>query len=341
MQQVNRPTRGLWVKTRVITPTLCVSTALFAHAALAATKPAASVTLSLPSVTVYGKAEVQLAHTDKGIMRYTDQGTQLDMPFSRFGLRGEQQLNQHITAFFTYEVDVRGFDEADTQEPFSARNTFVGIKGEFGQLIAGRNDTRLKTSEGGVDLYNETSADIAQILPGQDRLGDSLTYISPKFAGFELSATYVLGQDNERQQGTDGVALSLAYGDRALKSLPYYLTLTRAQSLNGLDATRLLAQHQLGDFTIGGLIQYSEQSEGTRQGTGGYLSLQYSVGEWQPKVQIGRDNSEIRQTSAADHYTAGVDYLFNSQSKAYFYVTQLVLTETRDNSVALGLQYRF
>lgn len=328
MQQVNRSTLTTAL---VLTPSLLLSTALYAN----------TVTVQVPSVTFYGKAEVQLAHTDKGIMRYTEQGTHLDMPFSRFGLRGEQVLNEHITAFFTYEVDVRGFDEANTQSPFSARNTFIGIKGNFGQLIAGRNDTRLKTSEGGVDLYNETSGDIAQILPGQDRLGDSLTYISPKFAGFELSTTYVLGQDNERQNGKDGVALSLAYGDRSLKSLPYYVTLTRAQSLNGLDATRFLAQHKLGDFTLGALIQYSEESEGLRSGTGGYVSLQYAYANWRPKVQAGRDTSELRQQTAANHYTAGVDYLFNSQSKAYFYVTQLELTETSDTSVALGLQYRF
>ncbi|GGW67167.1 porin [Alishewanella tabrizica] len=328
MKQVNRTTLAL---AALCSPTFFIALPAFAN----------SITLPVPSVTLYGKAEVQLAHTDKGVMRYTEQGTQLDMPFSRFGLRGEQVLNEHITAFFTYEVDVRGFDEANTQSPFSARNTFIGIKGNFGQLIAGRNDTRLKTSEGGVDLYNETSGDIAQILPGQDRLGDSLTYISPKFAGFELSATYVLGQDNERQNGKDGVAVSLAYGDRALKSLPYYLTLTRAQSLSGLDATRLLAQHQVGDFTLGALLQYSEASEGTASGTGGYVSVQYTYGNWLPKIQAGRDTSELRQTSAANHYTAGVDYIFNSQSKAYFYVTQLELTDTRDTSVALGLQYRF
>lgn len=133
----------------------------------------------------------------------------------------------------------------------------------------------------------------------------------------------------------------MAYGDRALKALPYYITLTRAQSLNGLDATRLLAQQQLGNFTLGALIQYSEESEGNRSGTGGYVSLQYAYDNWRPKVQAGRDTSTLRQASAANHYTAGVDYLFNSQSKAYLYVTQLDLTDTRDTSVALGLQYRF
>lgn len=302
---------------------------------------ASTTSLPQPTVSFYGKAEIQLAHTDKGLLRYTEQGSQIDAPFSRFGLRGEQQLNEHITAFFTYEVDVRGFDEQNTQNPFAARNTFIGIKGSFGQLIAGRNDTRLKTSEGGMDLFNETSGDIAQILPGQDRLGDSLTYISPHFEQWQVSVSYVLGQDNERQDGKDGAAISLSYGDRQLKTLPYFITLTQAHSLNGLNASRLMWQQQLANFTLGTVIQFSKETDASRSGTGGYVSLQYAAGDWRPKLQLGRDTSELRQLSAANHYTAGVDYLFNRQSKAYFFVTHLDLADDTDTSVAVGLQYRF
>lgn len=328
MQQVNRA---------------AMAAAVFLTPLLSMTVPAkaSGVTLPAPAVTLYGKAEVQLAYTDKGLMRYTREGTQLDMPFSRFGLRGEQVLNEHLTAFFTYEVDVRGFDQADTQTPFSARNTFIGIKGQFGQLIAGRNDTRLKTSEGGFDLYNETSGDIAQILPGQDRLGDSLTYLSPSFGNWSLSATYVLGQDNELQAGKDGVAISIGYGDRSLSTVPYYLTLTRAQSLNGLDATRLMWQQQFSGLVLGVLLQHSEESDGERSGTGGYVSAEYRFDHWRPKVQLGRDTTRLRQATAANHYTAGIDYVFNRQSKAYLYVTRLELTDSADTSLALGLQYRF
>ncbi|HEY0922320.1 porin [Rheinheimera pacifica] len=310
-----------------------------------------TVSVTVPTVSFYGKAEVQLAHTDKGLLRYTEQGSQLDTPFSRFGLRGEQQLNEHVTAFFTYEVDVRGFDEQNTQSPFAARNTFIGIKGNFGQLIAGRNDTRLKTSEGGVDLFNETSADIAQILPGQDRLGDSLTYISPLYNQWQISVTYVLGQDNELQDGKDGGAISLSYGDSKLKQQPYFITLTQAQSLNGLNASRLMWQQQLANFTVGALLQYSKETDAQRSGTGGYISLQYAMGDWLPKLQLGRDTSQLRQQGRANHYTAGIDYLFNSQSKAYFFVTHLDLandsdgtvadSSATDTSVAVGLQYRF
>ncbi|MCS4307900.1 putative porin [Rheinheimera pacifica] len=313
-----------------------------------------TASVPVPTVSFYGKAEVQLAHTDKGLLRYTEQGSQLDTPFSRFGLRGEQQLNEHITAFFTYEVDVRGFDEQNTQNPFAARNTFIGIKGNFGQLIGGRNDTRLKTSEGGIDLFNETSADIAQILPGQDRLGDSLTYISPQYNQWQLSVTYVLGQDNELQDGKDGGAISLSYGDSKLKQQPYFITLTQAHSLNGLNASRLMWQQQLANFTLGALLQYSKETYAQRSGTGGYISLQYTMGDWQPKLQLGRDTSQLRQQGRANHYTAGIDYLFNSQSKAYFFVTHLDITadsseadssmtdtSVADTSVAVGLQYRF
>lgn len=100
-------------------------------------------------------------------------------------------------------------------------------------------------------------------------------------------------------------------------------------------------QQKLSDFTLGVLLQYSEEAEGERSGSGGYISVQYPFGNWVPKLQLGRDTSSLRQRSAANHYTAGVDYLFNSQSKAYVYLTQLVLTDATDTSIVAGLQYRF
>jgi hypothetical protein len=46
-------------------------------------------------------------------------------------------------------------------------------------VLFGRNDTRFKASEGKFDLFNKTVGDIGQILAGQSRLGDTVTYTSP------------------------------------------------------------------------------------------------------------------------------------------------------------------
>ena len=47
--------------------------------------------LSGLNMTVYGKAEVQIANTDTGTMRYADEGTQIEAPFSRIGIKGRPQ----------------------------------------------------------------------------------------------------------------------------------------------------------------------------------------------------------------------------------------------------------
>ena len=32
-------------------------------------------------------------------------------------------------------MQVKGFEQDDTEEPFSARNTYLGLKGQFGELV--------------------------------------------------------------------------------------------------------------------------------------------------------------------------------------------------------------
>jgi len=58
------------------------------------------------------------------------------------------------------------------------------------------------------------------------------------------------------------------------------------------------------------------------------------------RVQV-KDDSKLRQTSDASQWTTGVDYVFDKQTTAYLLYTDLDLEENADNSVALGLKYKF
>ena len=60
--------------------------------------------------------------------------------------------------------------KADGEKVFEERNTFVGIKGDFGQLYAGTYDSASKVRDTPkVDLFNDTRADIKYILQGENR----------------------------------------------------------------------------------------------------------------------------------------------------------------------------
>ncbi|WP_405629679.1 porin [Pseudoalteromonas sp. Ld20] len=289
--------------------------------------------------SIYGKAEVQIANTDKGTMRYAKEGTHIDAPFSRIGVKGEHGVTDSLKVIFKYEVQVKGFEHDDTSDPFTARNTYLGLAGDFGEIVIGRNDTRFKYSEGKVDNFNETQADIAQLLPGQDRLGDTITYSSKSFAGAQLSLTYAPQDDSSNNEA--GFAATLIYGDRGLKNKNYYVAISHVDSLNNINASRLVAAWKQSDLQLGAIYQRSESVDGTKSGNGYVLSASYKLDKWQPKVQFASDDSTIRHSTKGTQWTAGVDYLFDKQTTAYLLYTDLDLQQQTDNSLALGLKYKF
>jgi predicted porin len=288
---------------------------------------------------VYGKAEVQIADTDKGLMRYTKAGTQIDAPFSRIGIKGDHKLNDSLKVVFKYEVQVKGFENDDTKSPFSSRNTYVGLAGNWGTLVVGRNDTRFKYSEGKVDQFNETQSDIAQILPGQDRLGDTLTYSSKTYNNLSFSFTYAPKDDASNEE--TGFAATAIYGDRALKAKPFYISLSHTDSLNDLVATRLVAVYKFDAIQLGAIIQDSENLDGSKSGTGYLVSASYKTGSWVPKIQLGKDTSKLRHAEEATQWTLGTDYILDKQTNLYALVTQLDLESDDDTSIAVGMKYKF
>ena len=82
----------------------------FNSTALIAPLLPASCGLMLSSATVqaadldwYGKLDVQALSVNRGLSRYADQGRQLELPFSRLGIKGQQQLNEDLAVIFVYE----------------------------------------------------------------------------------------------------------------------------------------------------------------------------------------------------------------------------------------------
>jgi len=288
---------------------------------------------------VYGKVEVQIADTNTGEMRYATEGVQIDAPFSRIGVKGQRKLNEYFTAVFKYEVQVKGFEDSDTAQPFSARNTYLGLKGDFGEVIVGRNDSRFKYSEGKLDSFNETQGDIAQVIAGQDRFGDTITYTSNYSNNSQFSFTYAPKDDATANEA--GFAATFIYGDRSLKNTPYYLSLSHVDSLNNVIASRIVAVFKLEQLKVGALFQHSESVDGTKSGDGYVISASYAIEKWVPKIQFATDDSTLRQASKADQLSAGVDYIFDKQTSAYFLYTDLALETTSDSSVAFGLKYNF
>ena len=101
---------------------------------------------------------------------------------SRLGVRGDFRINEKITGIYQVEYQV------DLEASPTTRNTFLGFKGSFGTIKAGKHDTPLKLAQLDADLFNDTQGDITNITRGENRPSSYLGYDSPEIAkGLTLS----------------------------------------------------------------------------------------------------------------------------------------------------------
>ena len=291
----------------------------------------------------YGKLDLQGLYVDKGLYRYADQGWQIEAPFTRLGFKARQELVDNLDLIVVYEWQVNGLDDANKGHRLGSRNTYIGFAGNWGELVFGKNDTRFKKSEGKIDLFNETVADIAQITPGQDRLENVIGYQSPVIEGFNLSATYQTGASDEVAGGYDWV---LGYGDPALKKYPLYLAYGRTEELNNITAERLLAQMPLwqldGAVLAAGLMyQHSEHVVRNIEGDAWLAQLSYQRGDWTYKWQWQKDDSQTRHAESARLNNIGLDYQWRNNLTTYLLLSKLNFETDNDHAAALGLKFLF
>ena len=117
---------------------------------------------------------------------YFGESSQIDVDLknnaSRLGVRGDFGINDKITGIYQVEYQV------DLEASPTTRNTFLGLKGNFGTIKAGKHDTPLKLAQLDADLFNDTQGDIANITRGENRPSSYLGYDSPEIAkGLRLS----------------------------------------------------------------------------------------------------------------------------------------------------------
>ncbi|WP_075187464.1 porin [Teredinibacter haidensis] len=291
---------------------------------------------------LYGKVEIELTHADNGVMRQVDKGTNVHSVFSRLGMKGSHPLTDSAKLVYTLEAEVKGFDDENQNQPLTARNTFMGVSSKtFGTLVFGRNDTRFKKTEGSADLFKEREGNLKQIFSGQDRIGDTATYIAPLNRGVKLTATWVFGDDASSQNGDDGYSISATYGDSKLKKRPYYIAAALNHKVKGVDAFRAVGQIDIGAIQLGGLYQKSEKNSEDLSGNGYMVNLALPIGENIAKLQYSYDNSKIQHGEKAKMASIGVDHNFSKAATAYAMATQLELKTEISTALSLGLRYCF
>jgi predicted porin len=278
-------------------------------------------------ITVYGKANISAQSADEGEGSFTE----IKSNASRFGIKGDLQLDNDMEVLYTFEWQVDLADESGSDN-ISARNQYVGLKGNFGTVLLGRNDTMLKQSQGKIDLFSDYEADIKGLWKGENRMGDSVTYVSPTVSGFSLGVSYVAEDD---VAGQDAQSISLSYGDKDLKKGNWYAAVAADFDMKGYDNQRVSVQGKFDDLKLGAILHRQETTDTGQSKDGFMVSAAYTMGKLVLKGQY--------QTLEDDNsVTIGADYKLGKSTKAFIWYTDRGLDMSEDQSwLALGLEHKF
>jgi predicted porin len=292
---------------------------------------AMSLGLSLPlqadPLTVYGKINVTAQQSDEGEGSFSE----LKSNASRFGLKGDYALDGELTLVYQLEWEVDPSDEAN-EKNIKARDQFIGIKGSFGTIKAGRNDTALKLSQGKMDLFNDYEADIKTLWRGENRMSNSLAYISPSFSGFSVLVSHVM---EDSAKGLDGQSFALMYGDEGLKESSIYASIAMDNDISGYDTSRAFVQTKLTGFKLGAGVQQQEIIAGGKKEDGWLANVAYPRDKYEFKVQY-------QTLEEHDGYSLGADYKLGKDTKLFAWYSSFDFDNKVDSDyLAIGLEHKF
>lgn len=292
-------------------------------------------------VDFYGKLNISLQATEESGESFNE----LKSNASRVGVKGKYHLDSGLTAIYKLEWQVNVDD--DSKDTLTARNQWVGIKGNFGEVTVGRSDTTLKVSQGKFDLFNDYEGDLKNLFIGENRVTDSLTYKSPTFSNVQFLASYILSEDKDK---SDPYSIGVQFGDGSLKKTDFFISLAHDENMQGKSAmyqtTRLVGMYKFGDFRIGGILTESEISEGEFSGLSenGYaVNAAYKIGKVLAKLQY-------QEFASAAAINVGADYKLGDNTKVFAWYTDregldfngdTIKKATEGNYFAIGMEQKF
>src|SRR3569833_2084667 len=240
-------------------------------------------------VEVYGEARPSLDFVNNydNAPGYEDSTFSLSSNNSHLGFKGDEDLGNGLSAMWQIEQEVH----FDSGAAFStARDTFVGLGGGFGSVMAGHMRTPYRTATNQLDPFRDTRADYNAIIGSVDgsgifndesRTSNTIAYTTPNMSGFSASVAYMLSDVT----GTDDLDnRTSASKDRDANSLGASYTIMNATTIGAVyenadvggavgdrSAWYLSAAHKMGDTTLmaayGAADDTSTNKTGTNQNT--------------------------------------------------------------------------
>jgi predicted porin len=279
---------------------------------------------------VYGKVNVSLQSVDEGA---DSRVTELKSNASRLGFKGTTSLENELTVIYQYEFEVNADDGDKGGKTMTQRNSYVGLKGHFGTVLAGIHDTPLKKAQGKVDLFNDLEGDIKSVFSGEKRESNTVYYKTPSLSGFSADLAFVASED---ENDDDGYSLATKFKqDNLYAAFAYDLDIEG----EGNETLRLVGQYKLDALTLGAMWNQFKV-DGSDDTDGFLISAAYKMGSNTFKLQHA--SSDIK-AEGGTQTSVGIDHKLAKKTKLFGFYTMMDedASNADTNALGLGIEHKF
>ena len=312
----------------------------FSGVALACLSAMAPVSADDQWVDVYGKIMITLDKVDED---NGDDQWEINSNASRFGVKGKGAAGD-LEAFYQLEWEVDMTDSSKSSDDhIKSRNQVVGLRGDFGEVFAGRHDTPTKKLQKKIDIFGDLQGDIKHSFNGEVRASNIAQYGTPKMSGFQAKLAVIPGEDTGNNDGlADGTSVAFEYKTGGLN-----LGVSRDSDVegDGVDTTRLMAQYKMDAFQFGFMFQDTDNNGA--DGDGMMASAKYSSGDHAFKIQLIDSDAWEAGVSSKVKYSSQTSIGYDRKlGKKTTFFTYLTLSEEgasgdEDSIFGIGIVQKF
>ena len=269
--------------------------------------------LAAADTTLYGRFHVSVDRTDDGAKTATEMQNRV----SRIGIRGSEDLGGGLSGVFQLEMSM---NPVQSDEINGNRNSFVGLRGDFGQATLGRVDAPYESVLGPVQVMGDTPLDVRSIISAGTTLSprfraeNSVNYVSPNFSGLQVMAQYgvgTAGKDNDDNSYSLGAQYRL--GD-----IYAFAAYSKRNAKTGDDeATGVVAggTYSIDDLRLGVVLERAEDATNSRNAW--LVNARYNIGQAYLAATYAKAGDFDGTDTGATQYGIGAGYNFSRRTGAY------------------------
>jgi predicted porin len=307
--------------------------------ALAIAGLASTAAFAQSNVTIYGRMDLGGVYRDgnSGGVSGTEGKYEIASGVgsgSRIGFKGVEDLGNGLKAVFQSEFGI-SLDEpktagSATSANWTNRNSYVGLTGGFGTVVAGRLDG---VRYGVFNTYDPfaggTIGNFTQMTIQIDRADNAIAYISPNFSGFGLVLAYSSSTAGAEQAGNrfpGGAAggtgalhtIMGTYDNGPLSArLDYEEVTFPGESYSKTWVVTAAGSYDFGAVKVSALIDQIKNKDAGLKQQAWLIGAKAPMGKATLKAMIGGVKNKITDDADSLKWALGVDYALSKRTYVY------------------------